>query len=131
GAVRRARHPLLPPRRHARPASVQGPAVRVPLGWLQEFFDEPLPEVGEVTDLLDGLGLSVETVHELPAAPEGVLVARVEEVEPVPGSDRLSRVTVSYPGATTQVVCGAPNVAAGMLSALATPGSVLPGLPVA
>ncbi len=100
--------------------------MRVPVSWLQAFFDEELPELGELTDLLSGLGLSVETVHHLPAAPEGVLVARVDLVEPIPGT-ALKRAEVSYPGATVQVVCGAPNVAAGMLSALARPGASLPG----
>ncbi|HZJ10645.1 MAG TPA: phenylalanine--tRNA ligase subunit beta [Trueperaceae bacterium] len=104
--------------------------MRAPVTWLQEFFDEPLPELGRLTDLLDGLGLSVETVHYLPGAPEGVLVARVEAVEPIAGSEHLKRVSVSHPAATMQVVCGAPNVAPGMLSALARPGSVLPGLPI-
>ncbi len=102
--------------------------MRVPLVWLQALFDEELPEVGRLADLLSGLGLSVETVHHLPAAPEGVLVGRVDQVDPIEGTS-LKRVDVSVPGATLQVVCGAPNVAPGMLSALARPGARLPGVP--
>ena len=102
--------------------------MRVPVDWLQALFDEELPELGQLTDLLSGLGLSVETVHDMPPAPEGVLVARVDEVEPIAGTN-LRRVMVSHPGATVQVVCGAPNVAPGMLSALARPGASLPGVP--
>lgn len=105
--------------------------MRVPLSWLQELFDEPLPATDDLVELLDGLGLAVETVHHLPAIAEGVIAALVETVEPIAGSDHLKRVEVSYPGASVQVVCGAPNVAPGMISALALPGAVLPGLPAA
>ena len=34
--------------------------MRVPLSWLQAFFEAPLPEVERLVDLLDGLGLAVE-----------------------------------------------------------------------
>lgn len=104
--------------------------MRVPLGWLQEFFDQPLPEVGALTELLDALGLAVEAVHEVPGAPDRVIAARVVSVEPVPGSDHLL-VVRALTGAgeePVQVVCGAPNVSVGMVSALALPGAVLPGL---
>lgn len=102
--------------------------MRVPVSWLQAFFDDELPELGELSDLLSGLGLSVETVHHMPAAPEGVLVGRVDDVVPMAGTD-LTRVTVSLPGAAVQVMCGAPNVRPGMLSALVRPGARLPGVP--
>lgn len=106
--------------------------MRVPLGWLQEFFDEPLPEVGALTELLDGLGLAVEAVDQAPAAPEAVVTARVMSVAPLAGSDHLSVVgaLAVEGGESVQVVCGAPNVAVGMVSALALPGAVLPGLAV-
>ena len=103
--------------------------MRVPVGWLQEFFDEPLPSTERLVELLDGLGLAVEVVHHLPAIPEGVIAGLIESVEAIDGADHLKRVEVSYQGASVQVVCGAPNVAVGMVSALALPGSRLPGLP--
>jgi phenylalanyl-tRNA synthetase beta chain len=110
--------------------------VRVPVDWLQEFFDEPLPPVPDLVDLLNGLGLAVETVHRFEAAPDGVVIAEIESFAPIDGSDHLTAVTAAYPdhaGAVqrTQVVCGAPNVAVGVKTALALPGSVLPGVPVA
>lgn len=103
--------------------------MRVPRSWLQEFFDEPLPATEELVDLLDGLGLAVEVVHHLPGVPQGVVAAEVQSVAAIPGSDHLKRVEVGYPGGNVQVVCGAPNVTPGMISALALPGSRLPGLP--
>jgi len=45
--------------------------VRVPHGWLAEFLGDALPDVETTVQLLDGLGLAVETVHALPAAPAG------------------------------------------------------------
>lgn len=106
--------------------------MRVPRGWLQEFFEEPLPETGRLVELLDGLGLAVETVHDVPAAPAGVVTARVVSAEPIAGSDHLLKVAaLSAEGAPPiQVVCGAPNVRLGMLTALALPGARLPGLGV-
>ncbi len=104
--------------------------MRVPLGWLQEFFEEPLPETGRLVELLDGLGLAVETVHHEAAAPAGVLSARVVGVSPILGSDHLLEVEAlpDEAGPPVQVVCGAPNVRPGMVTALALPGTDLPGL---
>lgn len=105
--------------------------MRVSVGWLQEFFDEPLPETGRLVELLDGLGLAVEVVHDVPQAPAGAVVAEVVGSEPLPGSEHLLKV-LALPAAgapPVQVVCGAPNVSVGMLTALALPGAALPGLP--
>ncbi|HET8985874.1 MAG TPA: phenylalanine--tRNA ligase subunit beta, partial [Trueperaceae bacterium] len=110
--------------------------MRVPVDWLQEFFDEQLPPLPELVELLNGLGLSVETVHHFAGAPDGVVIAEIESFRPIDGSDHLTAVIATYPdpsGAvqSTQVVCGAPNVGVGVTTALALPGSVLPGVPVA
>lgn len=109
--------------------------MRVPVEWLQEFFDEPLPPVGELVEMLNGLGLSVETVHQLSAAPQGVVIAEIDSFTRIEGSDHLTAVRASYPDAdgtvrTAEVVCGAPNVATGVKTALALPGAILPGVAV-
>jgi len=55
-------------------------------------------------------------------------VARVLEVTKHPKADKLTCCTVDIGnGAPVQIVCGAPNVRQGMLSACALPGTVLPG----
>ena len=100
--------------------------MNVPYGWLKEFIPD-LPSVEEVTDILPQLGLGVEEVLELPAPPAGVVVGLVEEVEPIEGSDHLTACWVSDGEKVYSVVCGAPNVRAGMRSALAKPGVALPG----
>ncbi|MDF1524125.1 MAG: phenylalanine--tRNA ligase subunit beta, partial [Trueperaceae bacterium] len=101
--------------------------MRVPHGWLAELVPG-LPGPAETADLLAGLGLGVEAIHEVPAAPAGVVVAEVVEVADVAGSDTLKRAVVDDGAARRTVACGAPNVRVGMRSAYAPPGTRLPGL---
>lgn len=101
--------------------------MNVPYGWLKALVPD-LPSVEALSDLLPGIGLGVERVYTLPAAPEGVVVARVETVEPVEGSDHLTACTVNDGAGRYGVVCGAPNVRAGMLTAYAKPGAELPAV---
>ena len=99
--------------------------MNVPYSWLKEFVPS-LPPLEEVADLLPQLGLGVERVFTLPAPPAGVVVARVTGVTPLDGSDHLTMCKVDDGSSTYTVVCGAPNVRAPMLSALAKPGTHLP-----
>src|SRR5690606_16823984 len=67
-----------------------------------------------------------------PGVPAGVVAARIERVDEVPGSDHLLLATVRYgdspEGAVTEVVSGAPNTRVGLVTALARPGVHLPAL---
>ena len=99
--------------------------MNVPVSWLAELVEE-LPDAARLSDLLPGLGLGVEAVHELPAAPAGVVVARIVEAEPIVGSDHLTMTVVDDGTTRRTVVCGAPNAQVGVVSALALPGAVLP-----
>src|SRR5690625_1144147 len=101
----------------------------VPYSWLQEFIAE-LPDVHELGDLLNGLGLAVEEVTEYPGAPAGTRVVRIEEISRIPESDHLWLATVSDGESTHQLVTGAPNTRAGLLTAFAPPGTYLPSLGV-
>ncbi len=95
--------------------------------WLRTMCNPPLASA-ELTDRLTMSGLEVEDAH--PAAPPfaHVVVARLAKVEPHPNADRLRVCTVDVGGAEMlQVVCGAPNAAAGMLAPCALEGAVLPG----
>jgi phenylalanyl-tRNA synthetase beta chain len=100
--------------------------MRVPVSWLAELIPS-LPDVPTTVDLLAGLGLGVETVHQLAAAPAGVVVAEVLAVAPIAGVEGLTRVVLRAANGEHVVVCGAPNVRVGMRSAYAPPGVVLPG----
>lgn len=82
----------------------------------------------ELAHRLTMAGFEVESVA--PAAPPftGVVVADVVAVERHPQADKLSVCQVSAgDGELLQVVCGASNVRAGMKTALARVGAVLPG----
>ncbi|CAN5837721.1 phenylalanine--tRNA ligase subunit beta [soil metagenome] len=98
--------------------------MRIPRSWLDELVDG-LGTTDELVGRLDGLGLAVEGITEMPAAPEGVVVVRVEEVKAIEGSDHLTVARVHDGADTVEVVCGAPNVRAGMRVALAPPGTRL------
>jgi phenylalanyl-tRNA synthetase beta chain len=103
----------------------------VPLGWLKELVDHGL-DTDRLAELLTNAGLEVEGVEQrLPWAGK-VVAARVVGVEPHPNADKLRLAKVDAGNGMETIVCGAPNLAEGMVSALALPGAVLAeGLEVA
>jgi phenylalanyl-tRNA synthetase beta chain len=94
--------------------------------WLRSFANPPLG-AEEIAHRLTMAGLEVESC--VPAAPpcSGVLVAQVLSVERHPNADKLTVCKVDAGAGPVQVVCGAPNVRAGMKAPLATVGARLPG----
>ena len=82
-------------------------------------------EPKELAHKLTMAGLEVGNVEEVGEAWEGVRVGKVREVNKHPNADRLSLCTVGLPGETHEVVCGAPNVAAGQNIAFAKVGAQL------
>ncbi len=101
--------------------------MRVPLSWLRSYCDSGL-STGEIADLLTSAGLEVARIDRVGVGdPSGFFVGRVLEANPHPNADRL-RVCVVEDGspAPRTIVCGAPNVAAGQVVAVARPGAVMP-----
>ena len=95
--------------------------------WLRTLVDPDLDSDG-LAHLLTMSGLEVESC--VPVAPpfSGVVVARVLSAEKHPNADKLRVCRVDAgTGAELNVVCGAPNVEAGMLAPLALEGARLPG----
>ncbi len=100
--------------------------MRVPLSWLTDFV--PLTaEPRAIAAALDRLGLEVEALDAPGEEITGVRVARILEVRPHPNADKLQLCDVDLGDGTTTVVCGAPNVANGMVVAYAPSGATLPG----
>ncbi len=97
--------------------------------WLRTFVNPPLAGRA-LADLLSMSGLDVETVE--PAAPafDKVVVAEVLEVVKHPHADRLTVCRVNAGGALLRIVCGAPNVRAGIRVPLAQVGARLPALEI-
>lgn len=97
--------------------------------WLRTFVNPPL-STREFADALTMGGIEVETVE--PAAPpfEGIVVGEVLAAVPHPDADRLTVCQVNAGGAPLTIVCGAPNVRAGIKVPTAVAGARLPGIDI-
>ena len=98
--------------------------MKFTLNWLKEYIDLELP-VDVVTDRLTMLGLEVDNVVELYQDLQSIKVAKIIAVRPHPDADRLTLCDVTLGDGEFQVVCGAPNAKAGLLTAIALPGVTL------
>jgi phenylalanyl-tRNA synthetase beta chain len=101
--------------------------VRVPVDWLYEYC-EPELSVAELASLLAMTGTEVERIehHGVPAL-DGFVVGHVLERRKHPDADRLNVCLVDLGDSEPhQIVCGAPNVEAGLTVGVAQPGSVMP-----
>ena len=102
--------------------------MKISYNWLKDYLECDLtPEA--VAEALTSIGLevdSLEQVEEIPGGLAGVIVAEVMECVEHPDSDHLhiTKLNTGEPE-LLQVVCGAPNVAAGQKVLLATVGTVL------
>jgi phenylalanyl-tRNA synthetase beta chain len=97
--------------------------------WLREFVD-PSIDTRALSHLLTMAGLEVEELEPAAAVFSGVVVAEVLSVVPHPDADRLRICQVNAGGDPLQIVCGAPNVTAGMKVPCATVGAKLPGIDI-
>ncbi len=75
-------------------------------------------------EALNSMGLEVDSAHRV-LIPNGVVIGKVEECEKHPDADKLSVCQVNIGAQTTQIVCGAKNVAKGQYVPVATVGAVL------
>ncbi|MCW8945547.1 MAG: phenylalanine--tRNA ligase subunit beta, partial [Sedimenticola sp.] len=95
--------------------------------WLREWVN-PSVNTTELADQLSMAGLEVDSVEPVAGEFTGVVVGEVLTREQHPDADKLSLCTVSTGAAEPlQIVCGAPNVAAGLKVPVAVIGAVLPG----
>jgi phenylalanyl-tRNA synthetase beta chain len=95
--------------------------------WLRTFVNPSLAS-DELGHLLTMAGLEVEELDPVAPPFTNVVVAQVLEVVKHPDADRLNVCQVDIgSGTPVQIVCGAPNVAAGLKVPCAQPGAVLPG----
>ena len=102
--------------------------MNISYNWLKEYIDFNLtPE--ELGAALTSLGLecgTIEKVETIKGGLEGLVVGEVLTCENHPDSDHLHITTVNLgDGNPTQIVCGAPNVAAGQHVVVATVGTKL------
>ncbi len=94
--------------------------------WLRTMAD-PTLNSDELSHLLTMAGLEVEDVDPVAPPFNNVVVAQVMQVEKHPNADRLNVCQVDAgTGTLLNIVCGAPNVRAGMKVPCALPGAKLP-----
>ena len=100
--------------------------MNVTLNWLKNYIDFELSP-SELADRLTMLGIEVESVKQLGADLEGIVVGSVTAIRPHPNADKLVLCQVDI-GETEelQIVCGAPNVREGMFAPVATIDTTLP-----
>ncbi|MBS1944397.1 MAG: phenylalanine--tRNA ligase subunit beta, partial [Bacteroidetes bacterium] len=103
--------------------------MRISWNWLRTLTDAGGVSPREAADLLTSTGLEVEGVEAVEPVPgmlAGVVVGEVLTCEKHPGADRLHVCAVNIGAdAPAQIVCGAPNVAAGQKVLVATVGTTL------
>jgi phenylalanyl-tRNA synthetase beta chain len=102
--------------------------MKISYNWLLELIDlKQSPE--EIAALLTGCGLEVESIEpysSIKGGLEGIVVGEVKTCMKHPNADKLSVTTVNLGGENdVQIVCGAPNVAAGQKVLVATVGSTV------
>ncbi|MDD9315951.1 phenylalanine--tRNA ligase subunit beta [Acinetobacter lactucae] len=101
--------------------------MKISENWLRTWVN-PAIDSETLSDQLTMLGLEVDELAPVAKPFTGVVVGEVLTVEQHPDADRLRVTTVNIGSdEPLQIVCGAPNVRAGMKAPVATIGAVLPG----
>ena len=101
--------------------------MKVPMQWIKEYADIPM-SAADYQNKMIMIGDGVEGYEETGAEVDHVVVGRVLTCEAHPDSDHLHVTTVDVGGdAPLQIVCGAPNCRAGILTPVALVGAHLPG----
>ena len=98
--------------------------MNIPENWLKDFVKTDLTAEA-LAQLLTMSGLEVESCAPFAAPFAGVVVGEILAVERHPNADKLTVCTVDAGGEKLKVVCGAPNVRAGMKAPLALVGTKL------
>ncbi|WP_372832245.1 YtpR family tRNA-binding protein, partial [Pontibacterium sp.] len=93
--------------------------------WLRELVN-PAVDTAELAHQVTMAGLEVDEVEAVAKDFSGVIVGEILTAEQHPNADKLQVCTVSNGSEEVQVVCGAPNARAGLKTAFATVGAVLP-----
>ena len=101
--------------------------MKISLNWLQQYIKLDF-EVNQISEFLTDTGLEVEGIEEIESIKgglKGIVIGEVETCHQHPNADRLKVTTVNIGESVLDIVCGAPNVAAGKKVLVATIGTVL------
>lgn len=97
----------------------------ISLNWVKDYIDLENEDLRELAVKVTKAGVNVEKVVD--SRIEHLVIGEVLECIDHPDSDHLHICQVNVGDKTTQIVCGAPNVKAGIKVLVALPGCVLPG----
>ncbi|MGJ4930952.1 phenylalanine--tRNA ligase subunit beta [Bradyrhizobium sp. HKCCYLS2038] len=102
--------------------------MKFTLSWLKDHLDTD-ESVEKIAEKLTMIGLEVEHLEDKAKLLAPYKIARVVSAEQHPNADRLRvcMVDTGDGGAPVQVVCGAPNARAGLVSVFSPPGTYIPG----
>lgn len=101
--------------------------MKVSERWLREWAPATV-STAELCEALTNAGLEVDGTEPVAGEFSGVVVGRIDAVEPHPNADKLSVCLVDVGEETPlKIVCGAPNAVPGLCAPLARVGAVLPG----
>lgn len=100
--------------------------MQISENWLREWVS-PVKTGKELAHQITMAGLEVDAIEAAAPAFSGVVVAQVATTRAHPNADSLTICEVFDGSATHQVVCGAPNVRAGLVVPFARIGALLPG----
>ena len=95
--------------------------------WLSDYLPVEL-EPERLSKILTSIGLEVEkmeTYEEIKGGLKGLVIGEVLEVQQHPNADKLKLTKVNVGHNELQIVCGAPNVAAGQKVVVATVGTTI------
>ncbi|HPA14726.1 MAG TPA: phenylalanine--tRNA ligase subunit beta [Desulfobacterales bacterium] len=99
--------------------------MKISLSWLRDYVPIEM-EVDQLAEALTMVGLEVSSVSDRYDYLDSVVVGRIAKITPHLKSDHLKICHVNLGERLISVVCGAPNVAEGMLAPVALPGTVFP-----
>ena len=101
--------------------------MNISMRWLAEYVDLSGVSASDVAKLLTDRGLEIESMRSLSKGFEKIVTVKILERNKHPEADRLSLCKVSLgSGEPLQIVCGAQNMKAGDIVALAQIGAVIP-----
>jgi len=104
--------------------------MKISLRWLSDYIDinDYFTKTAELSALLTGAGLEVESIENLAAQYNHVVIGHILKKEQHPNADRLTLCQVATgDGVVHQIVCGARNHNEGDNVVVALPGAILPG----
>jgi phenylalanyl-tRNA synthetase beta chain len=103
--------------------------MNISYNWLKNYIDIDGLSIETISEILTTLGLEVASVNKTETVKgglRGVVIGKVLEVSKHPNADKLTATRVDIGGPEIlDIVCGAPNVAAGQKVLVATPGTTL------